>query len=61
MPDRVMFGSDQMIWPHGIEMSLTQLESFDFLTADERRDIIYNNAARFPGLSNERIAAHNEQ
>ncbi len=58
--DRVMFGSDQMVWPHGIEMSLEQLESFDFLTQDEKRDILYNNAARFLGLSDEQIAVHNQ-
>lgn len=58
--DRVMFGSDQMQWPHGIEMSLEQLESFDFLTQDEKRDILYNNAARFLGLSDEQIAAHHQ-
>jgi len=58
MLDRVMFGSDQMVWPHGIEMSLEQLESFDFLTQDEKRDILYNNAAKFLGLSDEQIAAH---
>ena len=60
MLDRVMFGSDQMVWPHGIEMSLDQLESFDFLTDDEKRDILYNNAARFLGLSKEEMAQHNE-
>ena len=58
MLDRVMFGSDQMAWPHGIEMSLVQLESFDFLTQDEKRDILYNNAARFLRLSEEEIARH---
>jgi hypothetical protein len=60
MLDRVMFGSDQMVWPHGIEMSLEQLESFEFLTLDEKRDILYNNAAKFLDLSEEQIAAHHE-
>ena len=58
--DRVMFGSDQMRWPHGIEMSLEQLESFDFPTQDEKRNILYNNAAQFLGLSEEQIAAHHQ-
>ncbi|MEN8007884.1 MAG: amidohydrolase family protein [Candidatus Krumholzibacteriota bacterium] len=61
MLDRVMFGSDQMVWPHGIEMSLEQLESFDFLTEDEKRDILYNNAARFLGLSQEEVDAHHNR
>lgn len=59
--DRVMFGSDQMMWPHGIDASLDQLASFDFLTHEERRDILYHNAARFLGLSDADIAAHHEQ
>lgn len=55
---RVMFGSDQMVWPNAITMSIDQLNSFDFLTPDEKRDIFYNNAARFLGLSEEEIASH---
>ena len=45
--NRVMFGSDQMEWPEGIELSLEYLNSLDFLTEKDRRDILYNNAARF--------------
>jgi len=58
MLDRVMFGSDQMVWPHGIDASIVQLESFEFLTQDEKRDILYNNAARFLDLTEEQIAEH---
>ena len=56
--DRVMFGSDQMMWPHAIEDSIKQLNSFDFLTDKERRDIYYNNAARFLELDEKTIKAH---
>ena len=45
--DRVMFGSDQMHWPHAIEMSIEYLNSLDFLTEQDKRDILYNNAAKF--------------
>lgn len=45
--DRVMFGSDQMFWPHAIDKSLEFLDSLEFLTAEEKRNILYNNAARF--------------
>lgn len=45
--DRVMFGSDQMNWPHAIEMSIEYLNSLDFLTEKDKRDILYNNAAKF--------------
>lgn len=45
--DRIMFGSDQMIWPYAIEKSILFLDSLDFLTAREKDDIFYNNAAGF--------------
>jgi hypothetical protein len=56
-----MFGSDQMVWPHAIDASLEQLESLDFLTQAEKRNILYNNAARFLGLTDEQISAHHRQ
>lgn len=45
--NRVMFGSDQMIWPGAIEKSIRFLNSLNFLTKKDREDIFYNNAARF--------------
>jgi predicted TIM-barrel fold metal-dependent hydrolase len=50
--DRVMFGSDQMIWPYAIEKSIVYLNSLSFLTKKDRDDIFYNNAARFLRLKN---------
>ena len=44
---RVMYGSDQMIWPSAIEKSLEAIESAEFLSEEQKRDILYNNAARF--------------
>jgi predicted TIM-barrel fold metal-dependent hydrolase len=45
--DRIMFGSDQMIWPYAIEKSILFLNSLTFLTRQDKEDIFYNNAARF--------------
>ncbi len=45
--DRVMFGSDQMIWPYAIGKSIDFLNSLDFLTEEEKEGIFYGNAARF--------------
>jgi len=45
--DRVMFGSDQMIWPYAIEKSIRFLNSLTFLTKKDKEDIFYNNAVRF--------------
>ena len=56
--DRVMFGSDQMIWPGTIEPAIQAIEQAPFLTFQQKRDILYNNAARFLRLSDEVIASH---
>lgn len=45
--NRIMFGSDQMVWPQAIERALDTIERADFLTEAQKRDILYNNAARF--------------
>lgn len=48
---RILFGSDGMIWPQTIALAIETIESADFLTATQKRDILYNNAARFLRLS----------
>jgi hypothetical protein len=55
---RLMFGSDQMTWPETIGLAIEAIESADFLTPEQRRDIFYNNAARFLRLSEQEIARH---
>lgn len=45
--DKVMFGSDQMVWPYAIEKSIKFLNSLDFLTEQDKEGIFYDNAARF--------------
>jgi uncharacterized protein len=55
---RVMFGSDQMVWPGVIEPSIQIIEAAPFLTEQQKRDILYNNAARFLRLSDAEIARH---
>jgi len=45
--DRIMFGSDQMWWPDTIELAIGAIESAPFLTADQKRDVFFNNALRF--------------
>ncbi len=55
---RLMFGSDQMQWPETIDLAIEAIESAPFLTEEQKRDIFYNNAARFLRLSEETIAKH---
>jgi predicted TIM-barrel fold metal-dependent hydrolase len=44
---RLLFGSDQMMWPEAIGMAVEGIESAAFLTKEEKRDIFYYNAVRF--------------
>jgi len=45
--DRVMFGTDQMEWPGLMAYSISIIQNADYLTPEQKRDILYNNAARF--------------
>jgi predicted TIM-barrel fold metal-dependent hydrolase len=42
-----MFGSDQMLSPNAIGTAIEAIEAASFLTATQKEDIFYNNAARF--------------
>jgi uncharacterized protein len=54
---RILFGSDQTIWPQAIGLAIQSIEAAPFLSASDKRDILYNNAARFLRLTPEQIAA----
>lgn len=45
--DRIMFGSDQMVWPYAIEKSIYFLNGLDFLSEKDKENIFYHNAAKF--------------
>ncbi len=47
MGKRIMYGSDQMIWPDAVGMGIEAVESAEFLSEDQKRDILYNNAVKF--------------
>ena len=44
---RIMFGSDEMIWSGAIQLAIDAVTSSDFLSPKQKRDILYNNAAKF--------------
>ena len=56
--NRILFGSDQMVWPETIERGIEVIEAAPFLSEQQKRDILYNNAARFFRLSDEAVARH---
>lgn len=59
--NRVMFGSDQMVWPGLIVPAIRSIENAPFLSRKQKRDIFYNNAARFLRLSKKEISEHSRR
>ena len=53
---RVMFGSDQMVWPETTERSIDVINDAPFLSDEQKRDVLFWNAARFLRLPDEEIA-----
>lgn len=49
--NRLMWGSDQMNWPSAIDHSLDAIRDAPFLSDDQKRDILYNNAVEFLRLN----------
>lgn len=45
--DRIMYGSDQMIWPTSIPVGIDAIREAPFLTDGQKRAILCENAARF--------------
>jgi len=56
--DRLLFGTDQMFWPGAIGLAIETVEAAPFLSDEQKRAILYDNAARFLNLSEAQIAAH---
>jgi uncharacterized protein len=52
---RILFGSDNMIWPQAIETGIQTINGASFLTENQKRDILFNNAARFLRLTEKEI------
>jgi uncharacterized protein len=44
---RIMFGSDSLGFPENVEAAVDAVKAADFLTPEQRSDILYHNAARF--------------
>lgn len=58
--DRVLFGSDQMVWPEAISRSIAIIEDAPFLTEEQKRKILYDNAARFLRLTADQVDQHHQ-
>ena len=49
--NRLMWGSDSL-WPGAIDIGLASIHDAPFLSQDQKRDILYNNAVEFLRLEN---------
>jgi len=46
---RILFGSDQMVWPDGTPQAIDRFRAAAYLSPEQRRDIFFNNAVRLFG------------
>ena len=44
---RIMYGTDLLVWPKLMEVSIGVIENANYLSFDQKRDILFNNAVRF--------------
>lgn len=47
MEERILFGSDNMVWPDAIAIAIDRIRTAPFLDDRQRRLILHDNAARF--------------
>jgi len=45
--DRILYGTDQMVWPEAISFSVERVRNAPGLTAAQKRKFLYENAAHF--------------
>ena len=57
---RILFGSDNMVWPQAIELGIEAINQAPFLSDAQKRDILFHNAARFLRLTEKEIKAMQE-
>jgi hypothetical protein len=49
---RIIYGTDFMMWPRLFETSMGVIEHAQYLSEDQKRDIMFNNAVRFFRMDN---------
>ena len=54
--NRIMYGTDQMVWPDVISVGIETVNNSDVLTIEQKEDIFFDNAAEFLELSDAEIA-----
>lgn len=52
--DRIMYGTDQILWPRLIGIGIDAINQASFLDHDQKKAILYDNAVRFLRLNPQR-------
>ncbi|HOF55050.1 MAG TPA: amidohydrolase family protein [Prolixibacteraceae bacterium] len=52
---RIMYGTDFVMWPRLFETSMGVIEHAQYLSEDQKRDILFNNAVRFLRLDKDQF------
>ena len=55
-----LLGEVQRVWADAIPVAIASITEADFLSDEQKRDILYNNAARFLRFTPEQIAKHHK-
>jgi predicted TIM-barrel fold metal-dependent hydrolase len=52
---RILYGTDLLVWPKLLETSIGVIENANYLSFDQKRDILFNNAVRFFRLDESKL------
>jgi len=48
---RILYGTDLLVWPGLLKTSIDVIQNANYLSEDQKRDILFNNAVRFFNLN----------
>lgn len=55
---KILYGTDTWDWPDAVSVSIVNLKEADYLTVQQKKKILYWNAAQFLKLTNEEVKKH---
>ncbi|GGA00492.1 metal-dependent hydrolase [Blastomonas marina] len=51
LENRILFGVDAMFWPDLLDQAIAEIENAEYLSEDQKRKILFENAVRFLNLN----------
>ena len=56
--DKILYGSDEMVWPDAVTVSINYVKNANFLTVIQKKKILYWNAAEYLKLTTAEVETH---